>query len=59
LSSDDVHLKKHVYTSIAQRLLEKVKNDIGWKEHFSFHCLTPDCGGISFRIQTIGRKKVL
>jgi hypothetical protein len=29
LSSDDVHLKKHVYTSIAQRLLEKVKNDIG------------------------------
>jgi hypothetical protein len=29
LSSDDVHLKKHVYASIAQRLLEKVKNDIG------------------------------
>jgi hypothetical protein len=29
LSSDDVHLKKHVYESVAKRLLEKVKNDIG------------------------------
>jgi predicted AAA+ superfamily ATPase len=29
LSIDDVHLKKHVYASIAQRLLEKVKSDIG------------------------------
>jgi hypothetical protein len=29
LSSDDVHLKKHVYASVAKRLLEKVRNDIG------------------------------
>jgi hypothetical protein len=29
LSKDDVHLKKSVYASIAKRLLEKVKSDIG------------------------------
>jgi hypothetical protein len=29
LSKDDVHLKKNVYASIARRLLEKVKSDIG------------------------------
>jgi hypothetical protein len=57
LSSDDVHLKKHVYASIAQRLLEKVKSDIGYKEHFSFRCLAPDCGSISFRVQTTRKEE--
>ena len=29
LSKDDVHLKKSVYASVANRLLETIKNDIG------------------------------